>query len=134
MKYIVHKRFKDKAICGDVNLPALTECECDDGAIIKHNGRPLCFVMSENAHQFFAVNHDGMGMVRGGLTQAIQKTLANRDDKYQERWDRVWEDEVCQMYKRKDYEDYWLWSHEFFNADIDVLRHIAKLVGAKEGA
>ena len=23
MKYIVYKRFKEKAICGDVNLPAL---------------------------------------------------------------------------------------------------------------
>ena len=33
VKYIVHKRFKDKAICGDVNLPALTECESHDGFI-----------------------------------------------------------------------------------------------------
>ena len=24
MKYIVYKRFKEKAICGDVNLPALS--------------------------------------------------------------------------------------------------------------
>lgn len=133
MKYIVHKRFKDKAICGDVNFPALTECECD-GTIIKHSGNPICFVGSENAHQFFAVNEDGMGMERGRLAQAIQKTLAKRDDHYQERWDKVWDDEICQPYKRADYDDYWLWNHDFFNADIDVLRHIAKLVGAKEEA
>lgn len=133
MKYIVCKRFKCKAICGDVNLPALTECECDDGVIIKHGEKPICSVMSENAHQFFAANHDGMGMVRGRLTQAIQKTLANHDEKYQERWDRVWDDELCQGYRRRDYDDYWLWGHEFFNADIDALRHIAELVGAKEG-
>ena len=133
MKYIVHKRFKGKAICGDVNLPAMTECECD-GVVIKHKGGNICCAKSENAHQFFAVNEDGMGMLRGELTQAIQKALAKRDDSYQERWDRVWEDETCQMFKRKEHGDYWLWSHDFFNADIDTLRYIAKLVGAKEDA
>ena len=79
MKYIVHKRFKSKAICGYVNLPALTECECVDGRIVC-NGKIICNERSENA----------------------------------------------------DYEDFWLWNHDFYQADIDVLRHIAKLVGAKE--
>lgn len=133
MKYIVHKRFKDKAICGDVNLPATTVCE-SDGSFIIHNGFAICFVKSENAHQFFAVDDDGAGMVRGKLTQSIQKALSKRDNCYQERWDKVWNDAVCQQYRRKDYEDFWLWNHDFFNADIDVLRHIANLVGAKEGA
>lgn len=133
MKYIVHKRFRDKAICGDVNLPAMTVCECD-GDVIKYNGKPICSARSENAHQYFAIDEDGMGMVRGKLTQAIQKTLAKRDNEYQQRWDKVWDDEVCKPYKRKDYDDYWLWGHDFFNADINVLRHIAKLVGAKEDA
>ena len=133
MKYIVHKRFRDKAICGDVNLPAMTVCECD-GAIIRHNGNDICFVRSENAYQFFAIDEDGMGMERGRLTQAIQKTLAKRDNDYQKRWDKVWDDEICQSYKREDYDDYWLWNHAFFNADIDVLRHITNLVGAKEDA
>lgn len=90
MKYIVHKRFRDKAICGDVNLPAMTACECD-GAMIKHCGHDICFVTSENAHQYFAIDEDGMGMKRGKLTQAIQKILAKRDDHYQERWDKVWD-------------------------------------------
>lgn len=133
MKYIVHRRFRDKAICGDVNLPAMTACECD-GVVIKYNGKPICSARSENAHQYFAINEDGMGMVRGKLTQAIQKALAKRDNEYQQRWDKVWDDEVCQPYKRKDYDDYWLWDHDFFNADINVLRHIAKLVGVKEDA
>lgn len=133
MKYIVHKRFRGKAICGDVNLPAMTMCECD-GATIRYNGNDICFVRSENAHQFFAIDEDGMGMERGRLTQAIQKVLAKRDNDYQKRWDKVWGDEICQSYKREDYNDYWLWNHAFFNADIDVLRHIANLVGAKENA
>ena len=131
MKYIVHKRFKGKAVCGEVNLPAMTACECD-GGVIRHNGRDICSLKSENAHQFFAVNEDGMGMERGRLTRAIQKTLARNDADHQKRWDKVWDDEICQQYKRSDYSDYWLWNHDFFNADIDVLKHIAKLVGAKE--
>lgn len=77
MKYVVHRRFKDKAICGEVNLPAMTMCEEANGYIF-HGDKLLCVVTSENAHQFFARDDDGAGMLRGKLTQAIQKTLAKR--------------------------------------------------------
>lgn len=133
MKYIVHRRFKDEAICGNVNLPAMTACECD-GNTIKYNGNDICYVKSKNAHQYFAIDDDGMGMARGKLTQAIQKVLSKRDNHYQDRWDKVWDDAVCQQFKRPEYEDYWLWNHDFFNADVDTLKYIAKLVGAKEDA
>lgn len=129
MQYIVYKRFKSKALCGDVNIPATTDVENVNGVIL-YDGKPVCFETSENAHQFFARNDDGNGMQRGRLTQAIQKKLAKRDAHYQERWDKVWADPVCQRYKRTEYEDYWLWNHDFFNAEIDALEHIAKLVGA----
>ena len=72
MKYVVHRRFKDKAICGEVNLPAMTMCEEANGYIF-HGDKLLCVVTSENAHQFFARDDDGAGMLRGKLTQAIQK-------------------------------------------------------------
>ena len=133
MKYVVHRRFKDKAICGEVNLPAMTMCEETNGYIF-YGDKLLCVATSENAHQFFARDDDDAGMLRGKLTQAIQKTLAKRDANYQNRWDKVWEDPTCQPYKRIEYADFWLWNHDFFNADIDTLRHIAKLVGAKEVA
>lgn len=113
----------------------MTELECEGGIIIYNNGI-VCNENCESSHQFFARNDDGHGMERGKLTQAIMKTLAHRngkdDEQYQARWDMVWNDPVCQPYRRTDYDDYWLWNHEFFNADIDVLRHIANLVGAKE--
>ena len=130
IEYVVYKRFKGKALCGDVNLPAMTVCECD-GAIIRYKGNEICAVKSENAHQFFSVNADGMGMERGKLTQAIQKTLAKRDKHHQQRWDKVWGDELCRKYKRQEYADYWLWNHDFFNAEISDLKHIATLVGSK---
>lgn len=132
MNYITHRRFRDKAICGDVNIPAMTEMTEENGVLMYRN-KPICYDTSENAHQYFARNNDGNGMLRGALTQAIQKALAKRDNDYQKRWDRVWDDEACQPYKRTEFDDYWLWNHEFFHADIDVLRHIANLVGAKEG-
>ena len=134
MKYIAHRRLKKDVICGQVNIPAMTEVECKDGVIVCSKGI-VCSENCETSHQYFTRNDDGHGMERGKLTQAIMKTLAKsngRDDKaYQERWDRVWNDPVCRPYKRQDYEDRWFWNHEFYNADIDVLRHIAKLVGAK---
>jgi hypothetical protein len=132
MKYIVHRRFKGKAICGDVNLPAMTELE-DVNGVLMYNGRPICGVVCENAYHYFARNDDGNGMLRGKLTRNIMKTLESADEKYQDRWDKVWDDEICQPYKRADYEDHWLWNYDFFGADIDVLQHIADLVGVKEG-
>ena len=129
MQYIVHKRFKGKTISGNVNIPALSKCK-EVNSWIYYHGKPVCAVTSACAHQHFAINEDGMGMQRGKLTQAIQKTLAVRDDDYQARWDKVWDDPVCQKYKRDTYENYWLWNHDFFNADILTLRHIATLIGA----
>lgn len=128
--YITHRRFRQKALCGDVNIPSMTACEVKDGVIFC-SARPICAVTSENAHQYFAINTDGNGMERGNLTQAIQKRLAKRDAQHQVRWDKVWEDPICQQYKRTDHVDFWLWNHDFFNAPIDDLLYIADLVGAK---
>lgn len=72
MKYVVHRRFKDKAICGEVNLPAMTMCKETNGYIF-YGDKLLCVATSENAHQFFARDDDDAGMLRGKLTQAIQK-------------------------------------------------------------
>lgn len=72
MQYIVHRRLKDAAICGGVNIPATTICEEICG-VIYYNGLPVCYTTSENAHQFFARNDDECGLRRGKLTQTIQK-------------------------------------------------------------
>ncbi len=134
VKYIAHRRFKDVALCGNVNIPAGTEVELDHGILVWKD-RPICKVTSESAHQYFACNEDGCGMLRGKLTQAIQNTLAkgdSNDAKHQERWDKVWNDPACKKFRRKEYKDYWLWNHDFFEANIMELRHIAWVVGAKE--
>lgn len=128
MEYIIYRRFKTKAICGDVNLPAGTVCQVQ-GNMLFHDGKPLCVVSSENAHQHFARNDDGNGMERGNTIRNITNRLRNQNNGYQERWDKVWEDAICQKYKRQEHADTWLWNHAFYNASIEDLTHIAKLVG-----
>lgn len=92
------------------------------------DGNPLCKTTSENAHMFFAVDEDGMGMERGELTRKIINKLKNRDDNHQERWDKVWDDALCQKYKRKEHADHWLWNHAFYSASIEDLEYILRLV------
>lgn len=132
MKYIVCKRFRGKAICGTVNLRVNTECE-EKGDFIFYNDNKICTVTSENAHRHFSRDDDGNGILRGQLIQEIQKKLAKRDDNYQKRWDKIWKDEICQRYKRIEFSDFWLWNHNFFEADIDILKHIAGILGIKGG-
>ena len=127
MKYIVYKRFKNKAICGDVNLPATTQVELR-GNMLYLNDKQICVVTSENAHNYFARNNDNMGMERGRLIQQIKEILAQTDEKHQDRWDKIWQDPKCLPYKRTTYEDYWLWNQAFYDADIQELQYIYNLI------
>lgn len=129
MEYINYKRFKKKAICGEVNLPALTIVQ-SVGEMIYYDGKPLCVVTSANAHQFFARNDDGRGVRRGKLITKINNTLMKKDDSYQTRWDAVWTDAVCNQYRRIEHQDHWLWNHTFYNASIEQLEYILAVVKA----
>lgn len=131
IEYIIHKRFKDTAICGQVNLPATTVCTLT-GNLITYEGKPLCLSTSHSGHKHFARNDDGQGLFRGKLTTAIQNKLSKKDSEYQKRWDKIWQNSRCQKYKRVEHKDFWLWNHDFFNASIDDLVYIANLIGIKE--
>ena len=133
MDYITIKRARFKSLSGQVNLPYGTEVVLEDGFLMM-DGRPLCAATSQNAHDYFARNDDGQGLERGQLIQAIRQRLEKRDKDYQARWDKVWEDPRCKAFKRKEHADFWLWNHSFYTAEMDDLRHIAALVGAKGGA
>lgn len=132
MNYITHKRFKGKAITGEVNLPVFTELRQVENYLVAGDDI-ICLVTSENAHNYFARNDDENGMERGALTKNIRTRLNKRDDAYQDRWDLVWEDPICLKYKRPEFDDFFLWNHDFYLAPIEDLRYIANLVGAKEG-
>lgn len=131
--YITVKRAKLKTISGDVNIPYGTGLQVG-GNVLLYDGKPVCAVFSECAYKYFAQNDDGQGLFRGKLVHVIKATLAKKDSLHQERWDRIWDDPICQKYKSDNRDDFWLWNHDFYNAEIDDLKYIAKLVGAKEVA
>lgn len=134
MHYIVIKRYKRDDARGRFNLPYGTIVEERDG-ILYYGDKDICGDHSAVMREYFARNDDGKGLERGKLTQAITSTLAIRPDEtkeeHDERWDVVWQDELCQKYKKPHQENHWLWAIEFFNAPIEDLEYIARLVGAK---
>ena len=130
--YITNRRAKIQGIGGYVNLPYGTEVSVE-GRFLYYQGKSICSVTSNNAHTYFSQNDDGNGAQRGSLVRAIKNTLERKDSNYQNRWDKVWDDQLCQKYKRPEHEDFWLWNHDFYNASSEDLKYIANLIGAKEG-
>lgn len=135
-KYIVTKRFKGKTISGELNLPYGTECHTieanGDRAIVCEKGI-VCYVGSYVAFDCFSQNDDGNGKERGRLKTAIIKKLQRKeyDSTYDNRWEKVWNDSICKKYKNPEFTDHWLWNYDFYNAPIEDLSHIARLVGTK---
>lgn len=126
-EYIVHRRFKKACLSGRVNIPCLTKCHTQNGIIMLNNA-PICYVTSEDAHQYFAVNYDGKGLLRGQLTQAIQRRLLSLKHTNVSRREELWKDPVCLRYRRREFTDHWLWNHLFFNASIHDLKYIYNLI------
>lgn len=130
-RYIARRRARFSGIGGiPVNIPYGTPLEAREGFLL-FEGRPLCAVTSQNAYDYFSRDGDGQGRERGALVAAILSRLQRRDKDYQERWDKVWDDPLCQKYRRPEHEDFWLWNHDFYNAPVADLRHIARLTGAQ---
>jgi len=125
--YVTKKRARFKGFCGDVNIPYGTHLEAHDGILIL-DGEPVCVATSQNGLDYFAQNDDGQWKERGKLTIEITSMLARRDRKYQARWDKVGNDSICEKYHRKEHEDFWLWSPDFYTAPIADLRHIKELI------
>ena len=128
MRYIVTNRFKGQAICGAVNLPYGTACETRDGYLVLEGGRRLCAVTSQHAYYHFSRDDDGLGKERGKLVQDIRRTLERRDAKHQTRWDKLWADAGANRLRRADHDDFWVWNHDFYNADVPELRRIRLLL------
>lgn len=127
MLYIVHTDFVGKAISGEVNLPAGTECTEINGTIY-HNARAVCRIGSNNANKHFCRNNDGNGLRRGELIKTIKGALAIQDEHTYERWHRLMTCPVCKQFDRNPEGATWEWSLAFYNASIATLEHMAKKV------
>lgn len=136
--YVARRRARFKGCNGQqANIPYGSILEAQDGFLL-WKGQPLCVDTSQNAHNFFSQNDDDMGLERGALVAAILSRLETppnasqkHRDTIQARWDKAWPDALCQKYKRREHEDCWLWNHDFYDAPVEDLQHIAALVGAK---
>ena len=80
MDYICFNRFKQNALCGEVNIPYGTKLDEINNVII-YCGNPICYIKSQNAYDYFARNDDGKGLERGKLTaEIIAKTESTKTD------------------------------------------------------
>ena len=134
VQYIAARRARFGAIGGPVNIPYGTTVEAVDG-FLERDGLRLCAVTSESAHKYFARDSDGNGLERGQLIASIIAIVSKRDKAHTDRWKKLWADPLACRYRREDHVDFWVWSHAFFEAPVEDLRHIAALIGlAGKGA
>lgn len=77
MNYILHKRFRQKAICGEVNLPATTECSSNDNLFSSKQNTisDLATIRSGAAAGATAYQKPSGGISKSDLASAVQTSL-----------------------------------------------------------
>ena len=134
MTYIATKRFKRKGIDGDFNLPYGMEVESKDG-FLWHREKRICSDHSAVMREYFARNDDGLGQKRSKVAHSIIDAMLMQDgetkEDWQKRWDVLWNDAVCNKYRKDNSETTFLWGIDFYNAPLLDLYHIAALAGVK---
>lgn len=138
MEYVVTKRYRGLCLSGKVNIPYGTVCEERDGIItVKDTGAVLCRNNSQDAYDYFARNDDGKGLERGELIRRIMKLLqvppggypsSKEQDAHLRRWGKMWNTPQFERFRREDHPDFWVWSFDFYNADIKDLTKIYNTV------
>lgn len=134
MIYITTKRFKRKGMDGGFNIPYGTAIEAENGYLWL-DGKRICSEKSAVMREYFARDDDGLGQKRSMITNSIINAMLMRDgetkEDWQKRWDVLWEDPVCNKYRKDHSETTFLWGIEFYNAPLLDLYHIAALAGVK---
>lgn len=130
-KFVCVKRYKKRGAGGDFNIPYGTKLLSDDRFIYFngdcYNGKTVCAIESDDSYNYFSIDDDGNGLNRGELTKEIINLIPN-DGKHQAQWNKLWQDDLANTLRRKDYEDRWLWSKNFYQASIDKLEYILNLI------
>lgn len=124
--YFTRKRARFAGISGWVNIPYGTILASEDGYLI-WQGKRLCQRSSQNAYDFFVQNDDGAGQERAELINHILNKLSKKKNQ-QMYWARIWADAICQKYRRREHDDFWVWDGPFYNAGLQDLQHIAELL------
>ncbi len=132
MEYVVHRRFRAKAACGELmNIPYGAKFETIGDFIATPDGKAICFTTSEAAQQYFARNDDGQGLERGKLTYAIAYAPRRAGNGF-----RFTDDEIVMLEKHwshflMDDVDTILFNEDFFNAQVPELAMLAAALNIK---
>lgn len=130
-QYMVRKRLKALSRTGEkVNIPYGTILKCVNG-IIYWKGNILCNDDCQMQKDYLVQANSPDVSQRAYLINDILKllSLSTPDDlKVKKRWEVLWKDPWANEFRRKDFEDFWLWSNRFYDAEEADLRKLCKLI------
>ena len=130
-QYMVRKRIRTLSRTGEkVNIPYGTMLKCING-IIYWKDNILCNDDCQMQKDYLVQANSPDVSQRAYLIDEILKLLslpAPDNPKVKERWQILWKDPWANEFRRKDFEDFWLWSNKFYDAEEADLRKLCKLI------
>ena len=130
-QYMVRKRLRALSRTGEkVNIPYGTMLRCVNG-IIYWKDDILCNDDCQMQKDYLVqANYPDVSQ-RAYLINDILKLLSlptPNNSKVKDRWQILWKDPWANEFRRKDFEDFWLWSNKFYDAEEADLRKLYKLI------
>ena len=130
-QYMVRKRLRALSRTGEkVNIPYGTMLKCVNG-IIYWKDNILCNDDCQMQKDYLVQANSPDVSQRAYLIDEILKLLnlpTPDNPKVKERWQILWKDPWANEFRRKDFEDFWLWSNKFYDAEEADLRKLCKLI------
>ena len=130
-QYMVRKRLRALSRTGEkVNIPYGTMLKCVNG-IIYWKDDILCNDDCQMQKDYLVQANSPDVSQRAYLINDILKLLSlpkPDNPKVKERWEILWKDPWANEFRRKDFEDFWLWSNKFYDAEEADLRKLCKLI------
>lgn len=130
-QYMVRKRLRALSRTGEkVNIPYGTMLKCVNG-IIYWKDDILCNDDCQMQKDYLVQANSPDVSQRAYLINDILKLLSLPtldNPKVKERWQILWKDPWANEFRRKDFEDFWLWSNKFYDAEEADLRKLCKLI------
>ena len=130
-QYMVRKRLRALSRTGEkVNIPYGTMLKCVNG-IIYWKDDILCNDDCQMQKDYLVQANSPDVSQRAYLIDEILKLLSfptPDNPKVKERWQILWKDPWANEFRRKDFEDFWLWSNKFYDAEEADLRNLCKLI------
>ena len=126
LNYVSRKRFNKNSLQGNVDIPYGTSLLCINDLLF-YNKRPVCYITSQDAFDYFVTDYDNRGILRGQLLEWILLHTSQKyhsKDVYDKIWEMIWSTDSYHKFKMSQFVNRWLWSFDFYNAPIEDLQDI----------